>query len=468
MTTAGGVLSYTHGVDSEIGRLRTVLVHRPGLELKRITPRHKDRLLFGALPWVGRAQQEHDIFTQALRDQGVEVLYVTELLQDTLEYQDARQEAIASVLSDAALGDELRAQLHGHLDELDPEALAQVLIAGLTPDELRKGRGVVFELLDRHDFVIDPLPNLVFSRDSSFWIGDRVGVTSLAAAHRRREAALLKIIYTRHPRFAGTKCLYGPDLEQVDGGDVLLLAPGVLAVGVGERTTPAGLERLARRVFDAGLAHTVLAVPMDQRGPAGYLDTVCTVIDIDTVVMHPARAFTLIAHTITPRCDGMRVSRPRPFLEAAAQAMGIERLTVIDTGVDALTGPREQWDDSSNGLAIGRRLAVCHERNVDTNARLEEAGVEVIRVPGSELGSRRGGPRCMACPVGRDPAAEPDTATDLAEPGEPVRLFRELEPAESAGAVVTPLGTGAPPADTRGHRLPLPRRRRKQQLTPAG
>src|ERR1022692_2657575 len=168
MTTAGGILSYTHGVDSEIGRLRTVLVHRPGPELKRITPRHQERLLFGSLPWVSRAQQEHDAFTQVLRDHGVEVLYVTELLQDTLEYQDARQEAIGSVLADPALGDQLRFQLHGQLDELAPEALAQVLIAGLTPDELRAGQGVVFELLDRHEFVIEPLPNLVFSRDSSF------------------------------------------------------------------------------------------------------------------------------------------------------------------------------------------------------------------------------------------------------------------------------------------------------------
>jgi arginine deiminase len=466
MTTAGGILSYTHGVDSEIGRLRTVLVHRPGPELKRITPRHQERLLFGSLPWVSRAQQEHDAFTQVLRDHGVEVLYVTELLQDTLEYQDARQEAIDSVLADPALGDQLRFQLHGQLDELAPEALAQVLIAGLTPDELRAGQGVVFELLDRHEFVIEPLPNLVFSRDSSFWIGDRVAVTSLAAAHRRRESALLKIIYTRHPRFAGTKYLYGPDLEQIEGGDVLLLAPGVLAVGVGQRTTAAGLERLARRVFDTGLAHTVLAVPMSQRGDRGYLDTICTVIDFDTVVMHPALAFSLIAHTITPRFDGMRVSRPQPFLEAAAQAMGIERLKVIDTGLDPLTGPREQWDDGSNGLAIDRRLAVCHERNVDTNARLEDAGVEVIRVPGSELGSHRGGPRCMACPIGRDPAAEAGDSAELAEPAEPLRLYREPQP---VAALAVPPADPAPVPGPRGHRPALPgRRRKKQHLTPAG
>jgi arginine deiminase len=412
-------VSHTHGVDSEVGRLRSVLLHRPGLELKRITPRRRDGLLFDALPWVARAQQEHDAFAAVLRDHGVEVVYLTELLQDALEYQPARNEAIGGVLADAALGDELGDQIRSHLDDLDPEALAQVLIAGLTPAELKIGQGVVFELLDRHDFVIDPLPNLVFSRDSSVWIGDGAAVASMAAPSRRRESALIKVIYGHHPKFAGTKCLYGPELEQVEGGDVLLLAPGVIAVGVGERTTPAGLERLARRVFDAGLAHTVLAVPIRQPVGAMHLDTVCTVVDVDTVVMHPGLAFTLTAHVITPRPDRMRVSRPQPFLEAAAQAMGIERLQVINTGLDPLTVQPGQWDDGANALTIDRRLAICHERNVETNARLEAAGIEVIRVPGSELGSARGGPRCMCCPVGRDPAAEPDAGVTALKPARP-------------------------------------------------
>jgi arginine deiminase len=399
-------VGHAHGADSELGRLRTVLVHRPGPELRRITPRGADRLLFDVLPWVGRAQEEHDALATVLRAQGVEVLYLTELLQDALEYEPAREAAIASVLASATLGDELRAQLRGYVGGLDPEALAQVLIAGLARHELTAGRGVVFELLDRHDFVIDPLPNLTFLKDSSVWIGDRVAVTRIAG--RRRESELLGVIYRYHPRFAGTKRLEQPALEQVDGGDVLLLAPGVIAIGVGRQTTPAGAERLARRVFDAGLAHTVLAVPLGQLGAAAHLDTVCTVVDVDTVIMHPRLAFTLTAHTITPRADGMRVSRPQPFLEAAAQAMGIDRLHVIQTGLDPLSASRRQWDDGGNALAIDRRIAVCHERNVETNARLEAAGVRVITVPASELGSHRGGPRCMACPIAREPAASPD------------------------------------------------------------
>lgn len=418
--TAGGLVNLFQGATNEVGQLRAVLVHRPGLELQRMTPRHAGRLLFGSLPWVSKARQEHDVLCQQLRDHGIQVLYFTELLQDALEYQPARDEALRLAVADAGLGDELRMQLRAYLEDLDPEQLTQVLIAGLTPDELRRGHGVVFELLDRHDFVLDPVPNLVFTRDSSFWIGDRVGVASLAAG-RRREADLASVIYRHHPRFAGTRWLYQPELEHVDGGDIVLLAPGVVAVGVGQRTTPAGTERLARRLFEAGLAQIVLAVPIGRRGLTGgdagpaaggaaHLDTICTVIDIDAVLMHPAAAYTLTAHTISPRPDGLRVSRAQPFLEAAALAMGISRVRVVDSGTEPGWGQQGQWDDGSNLLAIGGSMVVSHERNSDTNARLEAAGVCVIRVPSSELGSIRGGPRCMTCAIARDPASMPAAA----------------------------------------------------------
>jgi len=308
------------GADSEIGQLRTVLVHRPGMERQRLTPRQSDGLLLRTQPWVSKAKQEHDVLCQELRNQGVEVLYFTELLQDVLEYEAARSEAIRLAVADAGLGDELRGQLRAHLDDLDPEQLAQVLIAGLTREELKIGHGVVFQLLDRHDFALDPLPNLVFTRDSSFWIGDQIAVASLAAGRRRRETDLATVVYLHHPMFAATKWIYHSALEHVDGGDVLLLAPGVVAIGVGNRTTPAGTERLARRLFDAELAHTVLAVPIRQDGD-GHLDTLCAIVDTDAALMHPGIAYTMTAHTISPHSDGMRVSRPQPFLEAAAQAM---------------------------------------------------------------------------------------------------------------------------------------------------
>ncbi|MEE6309862.1 arginine deiminase [Plantactinospora veratri] len=398
----------THFVDSEVGRLGTVLLHRPGPELARLTPRNNDSLLFDAIPWVGRAQEEHDAFAAALTERGVEVLYIGNLLAETLAVPDARSEMTERILADPRLGDTLRRRVAEHLSYLDPAALADVLIAGLAHEELRLGGdragGLVYRLMDRLDFVIDPLPNLLFTRDSSTWIGDHVAVTSLAMPARDRETSLTNAIYRHHPRFAGTSFVYGPGLEHLEGGDVLLLAPGVLAVGVGERTTPAGAERLARRVFDARLAHTILVVPIAQERATMHLDTVCTMVDVDAILMYANIADTLSAYTVVAGTDGdLQLDGPAPFLRAAADAMDLDTLRVIDTGLDPVTAEREQWDDGNNTLALSPRLCVAYERNVETNAQLERAGIEVIRIAGSELGSGRGGPRCMSCPLVREP-----------------------------------------------------------------
>jgi arginine deiminase len=231
---------------------------------------------------------------------------------------------------------------------------------------------------------------------------------------RARETQLTELIYTFHPRFAGVGRVHGWRSEHLEGGDVLLLAPGVFAVGVGERTTPAGAERLARRAFADGLAHTILAVPIAQERATMHLDTVCTMVDTDAIVMYPNVAHTLSAYAVSSREPGsgdvdteLFVATAEPFLVAAAKAMGIDTLRQIDTGLDPVTAEREQWDDGNNTLAIAPRLAVAYERNVETNARLEAAGIEVVRITGSELGSGRGGPRCMSCPVLRDPLVTP-------------------------------------------------------------
>jgi arginine deiminase len=386
------------------------MLHRPGNELRRLTPRNNDALLFDGLPWVDRAQEEHDGFAEALRGRGVEVLYLSELLIETLNEVPARAQAVDLTLTELRLGDHLRRHLRSHLGDLSPDDLAAAMMEGVRNDEVRDRGGLVTALLAPYDFLIDPLPNLLFTRDSSVWIRDNVTITSLAMPARTRETQLTELIYTFHPRFAGVRRLHGWQREHVEGGDVLLLAPGVIAIGVGERTTPAGVERFARSVIAAELAHTVLAVPIAQERATMHLDTVCTMVDTDAIVMYPNIADTLAAHAVTchePNDEEslmqLDVADAEPFLVAAAKAMGIDTLRQIDTGLDPVTAEREQWDDGNNTLAVAPRLAVAYERNIETNQRLVEAGIDVIAIAGSELGSGRGGPRCMSCPISRDP-----------------------------------------------------------------
>jgi arginine deiminase len=393
-------------VDSEVGPLRAVLLHRPGNELKRLTPRNNDQLLFDSIPWVGRAQQEHDAFAEVLRGRGVEVLLLADALRTALADQRAHTAGVHTAVDDRRLGNDLADSLRSHLSSVDAATLAEVLMAGMTFEELPSadGNSLVRKMNHPHDFAVDPLPNLLFTRDSSVWIGDRIAISSLTMPARRRETALLDLVYAYHPRFSRAVRAYGAHSAPIEGGDVMLLSPGVVAVGVGERTTSAGAESLARSLFADNIAHTVLAVPIEQTRATMHLDTVCTMVASDAVVMYPLSRDSLTAYTMRPAGESsVKVEGPTPFLVAAAEAMGIERLRVIDTGLDPVTAEREQWDDGNNTLALAPGVVVGYERNVETNARLEEAGIEVLRIAGSELGSGRGGPRCMSCPILRDP-----------------------------------------------------------------
>lgn len=394
----------TPHVRSEVGPLHAVLLHRPGDELKRLTPRNSDQLLFDAIPWVDRARAEHDAFAEVLRSRGTEVLLLRDLLVETLGDDRARAAALRAAVDEHKLGAGVTGSLRAHLDELDPEALAEALFVGLTFEELSASdeRSLVSRMSHPHDFAIEPLPNLLFTRDSSVWVADRVAVTSLAMPARRRESALTDLVYAYHPRFRGAPRAYGAHSAPVEGGDVLVLAPDVVAIGVGERTTPAGAETFARSLITDGIARTVLAVPIAQARASMHLDTVCTMVDRDAVVMYPAVQDSLTAYPIrSAPGGGITTSGPRPFLEAAAEAMGIDHLRVVDTGLDPVTAEREQWEDGNNTLALAPGVVVAYERNVETNARLEDAGIEVLRISGAELGSGRGGPRCMSCPITR-------------------------------------------------------------------
>ncbi|WP_198291021.1 arginine deiminase [Mycobacterium sp. 155] len=394
------------GSNSEVGTLRVAILHRPGPELQRLTPRNNDALLFDGLPWVSKAQQEHDAFAELLRSRGVEVLLLADLLTEALASGAARMHGISAAVDGRRLGLPLAQELSVYLRTLGPTALAHVLMAGMTFNELPFSGSEISLVRRMHhggDFVIDPLPNLLFTRDSSIWIGPRVAIPSLALPARVRETSLTDLIYAHHPRFLGVRRAYESRSAPVEGGDVLLLAPGVIAVGVGERTTPAGAEALARSLFDDDLAHTVLAVPIAQERAQMHLDTVCTMVDVDAVVMYPNIVDSLSAFTIHREDRGVRIDDAVPFVRAAAEAMGIDKLRVIDTGLDPVTAEREQWDDGNNTLAVAPGVVVAYERNAQTNARLADSGIEVLAIAASELGTGRGGPRCMSCPAARDP-----------------------------------------------------------------
>lgn len=393
------------GSNSEVGTLRAVILHRPGPELQRLTPRNNDALLFDGLPWVAKAQREHDAFAAVLRSRGVEVLLLADLLTEALASGAARMHGISAAVDARRLGAPLAQELSAYLRTLPPVDLAHILMAGMTFNEVPfRGAELSLVRLMHHggDFVIEPLPNLLFTRDSSFWIGPRVAITSLALPARVRETSLTDLIYAHHPRFLGVRRAYESRSAPVEGGDVLLLGPGVVAVGVGERTTPAGAEALARSLFDDDLAHTVLAVPIRQERAQMHLDTVCTMVDVDAVVMYPNIVDSLSAFTIHRTEAGIRIDDEVPFVQAAADAMGIEQLRVIDTGLDPVTAEREQWDDGNNTLALAPGVVVAYERNSETNARLVDSGIEVLPIEASELGTGRGGPRCMSCPAARD------------------------------------------------------------------
>jgi len=408
--TVLGVTEAVLGCNSEVGTLRAVILHRPGLELQRLTPRNNDKLLFDGLPWVAKAQEEHDAFSALLRSRGVEVLLLGDMLTEALANSGAaRMHGIAAAVDSRRLGSPLAQELSTYLRTLDAGAMAQVLMAGMTFDELPFGknqkneRSLVRRMHHGGDFVIDPLPNLLFARDSSVWIGPRVAITSLALPARARETSLTDVIYAHHPRFLGVRRAYESRSAPVEGGDVLLLSPGVVAVGVGERTTPAGAEALARSLFEDDLADTVLAVPIAQERAQMHLDTVCTMVDTDAVVMYPNIVDSLTAFTIRPASDGVKIDKAAPFVDAAADAMGISKLRVIDTGLDSVTAEREQWDDGNNTLALAPGVVVAYARNTETNSRLVDSGIEVLTIAASELGTGRGGPRCMSCPAARDP-----------------------------------------------------------------
>ncbi|MEZ9522602.1 arginine deiminase [Enterovibrio norvegicus] len=399
-------------VGSEVGKLKRVMLHRPERALNHLTPSNYKDLLFDDVLAVERAGEEHDEFAKTLRGEGVEVLLLHDLLAETLAIPEAKNWLLDMQVGEYRLGYQFAQDVRGYLQTLSDEELAHILLGGLSYIDFPvQSPSMMQAMHERTDFIIDPLPNHLFTRDTSCWVYGGVSLNPMAKPARQRETNHLRAIYRWHPTFASSSFHTYLGEEQrdydnamVEGGDVLVIGNGAVLVGMSERTTPQGVEALARSLFKHGQAKEVIAINLPKHRSCMHLDTVMTHMDLDTFSVYPeVMRKDLQCWRLADAGKGdVKVTEVDYFLHAIEKALNIPQLNIITTGGDSFEAEREQWNDANNVLTVRPGVVIGYEGNVYTNEKYDKAGIKVLPIPGDQLGRGRGGARCMSCPIERE------------------------------------------------------------------
>ena len=400
------------GVASEVGTLRSVVVHRPDLAHERLSPSNCHELLFDDVIWVRRARQEHDAFVDVMRDRGVEVLLFADLLAETLADAGARAWLLERKLRPEEVTTIFTRELTAWMTEMPADELARRLTGGVTlaelPQDVVKAVG---RTMRPTDFVLRPLPNTLFMRDTSAWIYGGVSINAMFWPARQHETLNLEAVYRFHPRFrdAGFEIWFGGvdhdwGSASLEGGDIMPVGDGVVLVGQGERSNARAVSILAQNLFAAGAARLIIGAQMPRERAAMHLDTVFTFCDRNVATLYEPVVSQIVPILYTPDGEAGVAGKvsDRSFLDEVQDALGLEDLKLVATGGDEFEAERNQWDDGNNVVALEPGVVVAYERNEATNTKLNKAGIEVLAIAGQELGRGRGGGHCMTCPISRD------------------------------------------------------------------